>query len=521
LQNDATVVDFVEFIKSYDLSEATYWLASAYAQLVGHMHRKQLAMFFTPPSLTKRLLDDLEADGVDFTVNSFCDPACGGAAFLTPIAMRMQDMLRAKGASPKQILRHVQKHLYGTDKDNILCRLSRHFLLMVLHEEVITSGFIPKFQIACADSLLQMSHLEGKLDVVVCNPPFRKMKSEEVKMYIDGYSKIVEAQPNLYALFMALCVNLLAPQGRCALVTPTSFLSGQYFSKLRTYLISHTKLLSIGMVSDRLGVFIDVEQETALTLMQRQEGGNTVDGVARVCVVSRDGKYVNVGKCSLPNSGSAWPIPRSESDTELLRRATKSKFTIVDYGYKARIGAFVWNRDQRPTYLSAKNVAKAKAISAIPLLWSSDIASDGRLRFDGSPKLNKEPCFVDLGSKSHQSIVRHPSVILQRVTSNDQSRRLIAATVPDEILETYGGFVGENHTVILEQTVPEPALAPAQLSLLLGLSIIDRCFRCISGATNVSIFELKQLPLPNPDKLKKLLSEGRDFEEAAQSAFGN
>ena len=128
---------------------------------------------------------------------------------------------------------------------------------------------------------------------------------------------------------------------------------------------------------------------------------------------------------------------------------------------------------------------------------------------------------MDLGSKSHQSIVRHPSVILQRVTSNDQSRRLIAATVPDEILETYGGFVGENHTVILEQTVPEPALAPAQLSLLLGLSIIDRCFRCISGATNVSIFELKQLPLPNPDKLKKLLSEGRDFEEAAQSAFGN
>ena len=110
---------------------------------------------------------------------------------------------------------------------------------------------------------------------------------------------------------------------------------------------------------------------------------------------------------------------------------------------------------------------------------------------------------------------------MQRVTSNDQSRRLIAATVPDEILETYGGFVGENHTVILEQTVPEPALAPAQLSLLLGLSIIDRCFRCISGATNVSIFELKQLPLPNPDKLKKLLSEGRDFEEAAQSAFGN
>ncbi|MFY0663215.1 MAG: N-6 DNA methylase [Natronospirillum sp.] len=521
LQNDPAVVNFVDFIQSHDLLEAVYWLSSAYAQLVGYEMRKNLAMFFTPPSLTKRLLDDLEESGVDFSLNSFCDPACGGAAFLTPIAMRMQCSLKVKGASPTEIIKHAQKNLYGIDRDTTLCKLSRHFLLMVFYDEVIVSRLIPKFQIQCLDSLLQASPLEGKLDVVVCNPPFRKIKSEEVNIYINGYSEVIEGQPNLYTLFMVLCISLLAPQGKCALVTPTSFLSGQYFSKLRTYLISHVKFISIGMVSDRSGVFIDVEQETALTLMQRQESDCTVEGDTRVSVVSRNGEYVDVGICSLPNSGSVWPIPRSESDAELLRRAMKSKFTIVDYGYRARIGAFVWNRDQRPTYLSEKNVAKANAISAIPLLWSSDIASDGRLRFDGSSKLNNEPCFVDLGSKSHRSIVRHPSVILQRVTSNDQSRRLIAATVPNEILENYGGFVGENHTVILEQAVPEPVLAPAQLSLLLGLSVIDRCFRCISGATNVSIFELKQLPLPNPDKLKKFLSEGRDFEEATQSAFEN
>ena len=74
LQRDPTVVDFVDFIKTNGLQEATYWFASAYAQLVGDKHRKNLAMFFTPPSLTKRLLDDLSANGVDFADRSFCDP---------------------------------------------------------------------------------------------------------------------------------------------------------------------------------------------------------------------------------------------------------------------------------------------------------------------------------------------------------------------------------------------------------------------------------------------------------------
>lgn len=519
LQRDPDVVGFVDFIKVDDLLEATYWFASAYAQLAGVEHRKKLAMFFTPPSLTKRLLDDLAASGADFASHSFCDPACGGAAFLAPIAMRMRDALRGRGATPAQVLRHVQAHLFGIDKDETLCKLSRHFLLMALHDEVRASGCVPRFQVVRGDSLLQVPHLVGTMDVVVCNPPFRKMPPPEVKKYFDEFSDVIEAQPNLYALFIARCVKLLASGGTCALVTPTSFLSGQHFSKLRTFLMTQTKVLSIGMVSDRVGVFIDVEQETALTLTRREDNGHALMSVADVCVVSRDGNYVGVGRCVLPNSGTAWPIPRTESDVALLRSAAKSQSRLADYGYAVRIGAFVWNRDTRPTYVSAKSAARAKGRTAVPLLWSSDIATDGSLRFDGSPKANKEPCFVNLGSKSHRSVVRRPSVLLQRVTSNEQPKRLVAAAVPEDILDNYGGFVGENHTVILEQVIPEPALPPAQLAQLLGTPTVDRYFRCISGATNVSSFELNQLRLPDPSRLKKYLVQGHDIAEAARRAL--
>lgn len=519
LQNYPAVVAFVDFLKVHELVEATYLFASAYAQLAGKERCKKLAMFFTPPSLTKRLLDDLVASGVDFASHSFCDPACGGAAFLAPIAMRMRDALRAKGATPAQVLEHVQAHLFGIDKDETLCKLSRHLLLMALHGEVVATGVVPRFQVVRGDSLLQVPYLVGALDVVVCNPPFRKMSASEVEAYFDEFSDIIEAQPNLYALFIALCVKLVAPGGTCALVTPTSFLSGQYFSKLRTFLMTQTKVLSIGMVSDRQGVFIDVEQETALTLARREDNRHAVSTVADVCVVSRDGDYVGVGQCSLPNSGASWPIPRMESDVALLRSGARSEVRLPDYGYAVRIGAFVWNRDARPTYASAKSAARAKGGAAVPLLWSSDIAADGSLRFDGSPKANKDPCFVNLGSKSHRSVVRRPSVLLQRVTSNDQPKRLVAAAVPNDILDTYGGFVGENHTVILEQVAPEPALPPAQLAQLLETPTVDRYFRCISGATNVSSFELNQLRLPDPNRLKKYLAQGHDIAEAARQAW--
>ena len=172
--------------------------------------------------------------------------------------------------------------------------------------------------------------------------------------------------------------------------------------------------------------------------------------------------------------------------------------------------------------MSVAEVNRRKIRTAVPLLWSSDIKSGGVLKFDGTKKENGEPCFVSFGDKYHCSIIRRVSVILQRVTSNDQPRRLIASVVPNELFNKYEGFVGENHTVILEQVVAKPALTPRQMVELLGSDVVDRAFRCISGATNVSAFELSQLPLPDPALLKRFIIRGNSIKDAVRKAvFGS
>lgn len=513
------VTAFVAILRQMEFIEASYWLSSAYAMLNEEDYRKKLAMFFTPASLTRGLLDDLAKQGVNFGTETFLDPACGGAAFLAPIALRMRTALQAKKATPRQVLKHIERHLCGTDLDKTLCELSKQFLCMALHDDIRISGYVPTFDIHRANSLTELKGKFGRIDVVVCNPPYRKMSSNELERLRDIYADVVEAQPNLYCLFIALCVRLLRIGGRAALVTPTSFLSGQYFCRLREFLIRNVEIEHIGMVSDRKGVFIDVEQETALTVLRRRAEEHRTQARVSVSVVSGSGEYKSVGECFVPNAGAVWPIPRSVEDVSLLQAASRSKFRLTDYGYVVRIGAYVWNRDKRPKFDSLKDAKHAKAHTAIPLLWSHDIAPKGTVRVEQISASNGGHRFVDLGDKEHPSVVKAPCVVMQRVTSNDQPRRLVAAAVSQSVFETYGGFIGENHVVIVEQAGDHPSLPPGKLVKLLSTHAVDRSYRCISGATNVSAFELAQLALPDPHVLNMAIANGKSMEEAVHHSY--
>ncbi len=514
------VTAFVDVLCQLSFLESTYWLSSSYAIHSDENYRKRLAMFFTPASLTQGLLDDLSEQGVDYGSQSFMDPACGGAAFLAPIALRMRTTLAARGFTALKLLKHIEKHLSGCDLDKVLCELSRHFMCMALHAEIQKTGYFPSFKVHAANSLTDLAASLGAVDVVVCNPPYRKMTAEELEPLRDAYADVIEAQPNLYCLFIALCVRLLRIGGRAALVTPTSFLSGQYFGRLRKFLIRNTDVEHIGMVSDRQGVFIDVEQETALTVLRRRAEEDRTQVRANASVVSGTGQYKSVGECTLPNAGAVWPIPRSVEDVFLLKMATLSRFRLSDYGYRVRIGAYVWNRDKRPKFESLQDARKVKAHTAMPLMWSRDIVPGGIVRLEDTSAYDGEHRFVDLGDKEHTSVVAAPCVVMQRVTSNEQPRRLVAAAVSPGVFDTYGGFIGENHVVIIEAVSDKPVLPPTKLAKLLSAHVVDRYFRCISGATNVSAFELNQLALPDPQALREATAKGRSMDEAVRLAFG-
>lgn len=513
------IKEFLLWLSQKPLLEAAYWISSAYSIWVGNEHRKNYAMYFTPPILTNRMLDDLELTGISFATNSFFDPACGGAAFLVPVALRMKTALLACGKTSLEILTHVEKNLVGTDLDPVLCKLSRVFLRVVLAKELIVTGYVLKLRISVGNALKKNKRGRESYDVVVCNPPYRKLSTPELKIYHDDFCDVMQYQPNLYCLFIALCLRLTKKNGIVSLVTPMSFLSGKSFSKLREVLLRDSQILQISVLNKRIGVFLDVEQETALTLLRRSNETVGNDTPVKIFEICEDGNCEEIGNSIFPRGGLCWPIPRDALDVELIALANRSSYRLKDYGYTARIGAFVWNRDVRSTYFTIEEARISSASNPVPLLWASDVDGGETVRFLVNVKRFQEPAFVEIEDINHPSIIKRPAILLQRVTSNDQPQRLVAASVPLNLVKEFGGFIGENHVVILESDENQPIIPPEMMVKLLSSPMIDRNFRCISGATNVSVYELLQLPLPSPIKLTELIVNGFDFEVAVKMAF--
>lgn len=125
-----------------------------------------------------------------------------------------------------------------------------------------------------------------------------------------------------------------------------------------------------------------------------------------------------------------------------------------------------------------------------------------------------------MGEANAAGAIRKPAVVLQRVSSTEQPRRLVGAAVPAELFTEFGGVVGENHVCFLEQADSECEISPELLAQILRTTTVDRVFRCISGATNVSAYELKHLPLPAPKKLLTAMAQGLDIEAAVRHAYG-
>lgn len=511
---NSLVIEFAAWLSKLDILSGAFWLSSAYARWVGDDVRAERAMFFTPPQVSGRLIDNLIAHGASLTKHVWVDPASGGAAFLAPTAMRMAASLRKSGRTAGEILRHIAEHLVGNDIDACLAQMSKQFLRMVLCKEIIQAGFEPKFIVTTGNALTRLKHLEGSVDVVICNPPYRKMPAKEVANYRKDYHAVIAGQPNLYVLFFQLALDLLKPDGVAGLLTPTSYLSGQSFSGLRKHLRAFAEVAQLDIIG-AFRAFVGVEQETAIAVFRRRPK-KCLPIETRVFISVKDSGFTNVGVSRLPLSGDAWSVPRDCGDAAILKAINGSMFRLADYGYVARVGTIVWNRDKRKTY---EELPKLKSGAVFPLVRSSDISQDGPFQLGRQRPTGGFGKYVDMRMKDHSSVVRRPCVALQRITSSDQPRRLVGAAVPAKLLREFGGVVGENHVVFLEQTGKGAQLTPTQLAKVLQSKTIDRLFRCISGAVNVSIFELDHLPLPNPIRLKKELSRSRSVDQAVKKAY--
>ncbi len=515
LEVDASIVKFAEWLNESNLITGAFWLSSAYAALLPAEKRKSSAMYFTPPRLTERLLESVDGC-IAIESGPLIDPACGGGAFLAPAAIRIVEKLRSRGDSSEAILSHLENNIYGCDTDGFLCWLTTIFLRMAIAPIIKDVGREPEFKISQGDSLKIFEGTEQRFNVVLCNPPYRKINKVEMSPYLNTYSDVMKGQPNLYGLFIGLATKILKHGGVGAVLTPMSFFSGQSFSPVRKILSERGSVEQFDLIHDKGGIFFSAEQDTVITIWRKLPRQATKK-VTQVFCLESQGKVDFAGTLQLPTEPKPWPIPRRAIDKELSFLFSEPQATLDDYGYRTKIGVIVFHRDKRPRFVSREQAINPKAL--MPLIWSKNISQNGEFSLDrvSGPSIER---YIDMGEPIAAGVIRKPAVALQRVSSTEQPRRLVGAAVPTELLIEFGGVVGENHVCFLEQVKNDPDITPELLAKILRTRTVDRLFRCISGATNVSAYELLHLPLPDPKKILNAIAQGLDIDAAVRKAYG-
>ena len=467
------------------IDERHYWIGTLYTLMLPSKVRRSQATYFTPPAVADAVVDLAIEAGFNLSSDDVLDPAAGGAAFLSTIAGRM--------ASAGLVAKDVAYRLNGIEIDAGLATLSRRLIAdrlgSALPRDVIVVGDALKVEIPAAYGL------------VIANPPYGRMSIEEVRGL--AWRRVAHSgHINKYALFAELCFRHAKPGGVVALVIPSSFRAGPLYDRMRSFIRSRGEVLTIGSIAGRDGVFLDVAQDISV-LIVRKGKAHRADAKVRFPVLGVMSPPTPIIEQALPpRSGDAWPLPAI--DPGMVGGAT-----LADYGVTAKSGYFVWNREQ------TRLVSKLGRRRGYPLVWAKNVRAGEPCRPSG--KTGTKIDFVTFNEDS-AAVVSTPAAVMQRTTNDKQPRRLVAAMVDPAVVGRWGGFVTENHTIVLTgKDTKRLALAVA----LLNTSAVDLRYRRVSGTAAVSVTLLRQLDLPSPSLFRAALLDAKgDAESAAFAAYG-
>ncbi len=474
------------------LIEASYRIGLLYTDLLPAGVRAQRGAYYTPPILAERLLDLASAAGADWAVVTVLDPASGGGAFLMPVAARMLGSGRVRSLPARGRLDHLEGHLAGIEIDPFAAWMTRVFLQLLTDSISRRANRPLRVPVQTADALREALRTQRRFDLIVGNPPYGRLAlPAELR---EQYARSLFGHANLYGMFLDAALRFRRSSGLVAFLTPTSFLGGQYFSKLRSLLLREAPPLAIDLIADRTGVFPSVQQETCLAVFGPARRTGTVVHVARPdgegLEVTRAGSF-RIGAGS--DRGGPWLLPRAPSQAGLTRRASLMKTRLHTLGYRASTGPLVWNR--------CKGRLRAQpSAETYPLIWAEAVRPN-EFRFDY--RTRAEQGFIEVSQDQPHVLLSEPCVLVQRTTAKEQKRRLVACHVPDDFLERWGSMVVENHVNVL-LTHPGNPVPPRALAAVLNTRVVDEVFRCLSGSVAVSATELHALPLPPPSTFRKV-----------------
>jgi len=471
---------------------------------------KQSGQFLTPPTVARFMAQQL---GPIQEGDRILDPAIGSGTLVCAIIERIVDE-----GQP------VEVWIDGYETDKELCQTAKEVLERIseqvasrgitVHTRVYERDFIldctPKISPKISSDNSGLPSAYSPYDHIIANPPYFKLNRKDPR--VKAVADQVKGHTNIYTLFMALAVEMLSPTGRACFIVPRSFCSGAYFSAFRRDFIQRAVPLSIHLFESRQDTFKSasvLQENVILTFRQRQESEGAVPYPTHLSIsTSRDASALDETLISRRisiehfvkkgNGALFFRLPTGELDEQILETVDKWTGSLRQYGLEVSTGPVVPFRAR--SFLM--NVEAVERGQAVPLLWMQNVRPH-RLEW---PVLNgNKPQGISLDKEAERLLVPAANcVLLRRFSAKEEPRRLIAAPLLADQYD-YPWIGLENHLNYVygkrRSLETEEALG---LSALFNSALIDRYFRIVNGNTQVNATELRTLPLPPLELIKRI-----------------
>ena len=344
------------------------------------------------------------------------------------------------------------------------------------------------------------SDSQERFDIVILNPPYRKVNvKSDARLTLQRINVEIT---NLYVAFLAMSVALLDEDGQLAAITPRSFTNGPYFRSFRRYFFDRMLFDRIHIYESRSKAFAEdgVLQENLIFGAHRSRHGE-VDPTVTISTSlgPNDAPKLRqvlhseiVGRDDLERFVH---IATDEADAALGRLLETMPTRIAGLGVEVSTGRVV-------DFRASEYLRFEPQGGAVPLIYPGHLR-EGKIDWPG--RLRKKPSWiVACDATASLLLPTETYVVVKRFSAKEERRRVTASVFdPADVPSRVVAF--ENHLNVFH--VKGHGLPPdiaRGLATWLNSTVIDRFVRCFNGHTQINATDLRRLPFPSTEELRRL-----------------
>ncbi len=349
---------------------------------------------------------------------------------------------------------------------------------------------------------LNFSDKKQDFDFIISNPPYFKLSKNDNR--VKAAQVIIDGQPNIYSIFLAIATRMLKSNGEMIFIVPRSFTSGRYFNSFRNYFFKYVQIDFIHLFESRKDTFSrdNVLQETLILKAnpnidketESQIIVSTCSGLQDI-EQAKQKKYLQKDLIDLTSKEKIIHLPTNTKEEAIIDLFKSWGGSLNQYNIQISTGPVV-------AFRAADFIKETSEEDTAPLYWLHNVTKM-EVNFP-LPKSNKGQ-YIQICEQTKSCLIPNRNYIfLRRFSAKDDKSRLVAA--PYFSLPGTPRYIGvENKLNYIYR--PKGHLGRTEvmgIAALLNSNLFDTYFRTFNGNVNVSATELRAMPLPPLETIKEI-----------------